>query len=119
MPATLPFLPKRWRENLLKDIGGVTEIDLNDPVARMIAAGSEHFQRQLPPPAKITPEQMQGWKMPVYVAMAAQSSLHNAGRAIKVAQANVEQLQAQSWPNATHSLPMEINAEVLAFMDRV
>jgi pimeloyl-ACP methyl ester carboxylesterase len=121
IPAAIPFLPKKWRENLLKDIGGVTEIDLNDPVTRMISEGAEYFERKLPAPERITPEQLRGWEMPVYVAMAANSSLHNSARAVEVAQANIEHVQAKNWTNATHSLPMEfpkeIDAEILTFLD--
>lgn len=121
IPAAIPFLPKRWRENMLKDIGGVPKIDLNNPVARMISEGAEYFERKLPAPKQITPEQLRGWKMPVYVAMAANSSLHNSMKAVEVAQANIEHVQAKNWPNATHSLPMqfprEIDAEILAFID--
>ncbi len=121
IPAALPFLPKRWRDDVLSDIGGVTEIDLNDPVARMITEGSEYYERKIPVPEQITSEQLQGWRMPVYVAMAANSSLHNSTKAVEVARANIEHVQAKNWPGATHSLPMEfskeIDAEILAFID--
>lgn len=121
IPASIPFLPKKWRDNLLKDIGGVAEIPLDDPVARMIVEGSEHYARRLPNPKQITPKQLQGWNMPVYVAMAANSSLHDSAKAVAVAQSNIKNLQAKNWSNTTHSLPMEspkeIDAELLAFMD--
>ena len=71
IPAAIPFLPRSWRESMLKEIGGDKEIDQADPVARMIAEGTEYYAGKLPGlPEQITPKQMQAWKMPVYVAMA-------------------------------------------------
>ena len=122
IPAALPFLPRSWRESMLKDIGGVTELDRTDPVARTIAEGTEHYAQKLPGlPEQITPKQMQAWKMPVYAAMAGKSVMHDSDRAVAVAQSNIRHAQVKNWSGATHSLPMEfpreINAEVLSFID--
>lgn len=121
IPASLPFLPKSWRDSFLQDIGGTTEIDLTDPVTRMIATGVEYYAAKLPTPEQISPEQMRSWKMPVFVAMAGKSTLHDGAAAVVVANENVEQIQAKLWPDATHSLPMEVaaqlNGEMISFMD--
>ncbi|HWQ83864.1 MAG TPA: alpha/beta hydrolase, partial [Anaerolineales bacterium] len=122
IPATLPFAPKSYRDAVLKEIGGSqeAELDLEDPVVRMIALGSEAFVRHIPMPVQITPEQMQAWEMPVYAAMAANSALHDSEQAAAAARANVRQVQVKNWPGASHSLPMEfpaeIDAELLDFM---
>lgn len=97
IPAAIPFLPKKWRDNLIKDIGGVTDINLDDPIARMIVEGSEYYERKIPYPEQITPKHLQKWKMPVYVAMAADSSLHDSAKAVAVAQAHIQNLQAKNW----------------------
>jgi pimeloyl-ACP methyl ester carboxylesterase len=122
IPAAIPFLPKSWRESMLKDIGGVTELDQTDPVARMITEGTEYYAQKLPGlPEQITPKQMQAWKMPVYVAMADKSAMHDSDQAVAVARSHIRHVQIKNWSGATHSLPMEfpreINAEVLSFTD--
>lgn len=90
IPAAIPFLPKSWRESMLKDIGGVTELDQTDPIARLIAEGTEHYAQKLPGlPEQITPEQMQAWEMPVYAAMASESVMHDSDQAVAVARLNI------------------------------
>lgn len=121
IPASLPFLPKAWRDSFLQDIGGVTEIDLSDPTARMIAKGVEYYAAKLPVPEQITHEQLKRWDMPVFAAMASKSALHDGVAAVVVANENVAHVQAKLWANATHSLPMdvasELNVEIIDFMD--
>lgn len=122
LPATLPFLPLAVRTRAIKAIAGTDDLDLTDPLVAMIAAGTNQFAARLPQPQQITPEQMRRWTMPVYVAMATNSALHDGTKAITVAQAHVAQVQPMLWPNATHSLPMEyprpLDADLLAFMAR-
>lgn len=121
IPASLPFLPQAWRDSLLKDIGGTDKIDLNDPMTRMIVAGTEHYAAKLPTPEQLSPEQRSSWNMPVFVAMAGKSALHDSAAAVVVANENVKQVQAKLWPDATHSLPMEVaselNLEMIEFME--
>jgi pimeloyl-ACP methyl ester carboxylesterase len=122
IPAAIPFLPKSWRESMLEDIAGATEIDYADPVARMIAAGTEYYARKLPGlPEQITLEQLKTWEMPTYVAMGEKSVMHDSEKAIAVAQSNIKHIQAKNWLGGTHSLPMdfprEINAEIVKFIE--
>jgi pimeloyl-ACP methyl ester carboxylesterase len=123
IPSTIPFLPKSWRDKSLQAISGdsAAEMDMSDPVVRMISQGSEHFIRHIPMPTPFTPEQLQTWKMPVMVAMAANSPLHDSVKAVETAKANVTTIQVKNWPGATHSLPMEfskeIDAEILKFIE--
>jgi pimeloyl-ACP methyl ester carboxylesterase len=120
IPVALPFLPEAWRDAFLQDIGGGTPIDLNDPTARMIVAGIDDYAAQLPTPEHISPEQIRAWDFPVFAAMAGRSTLHNGAKAVAVANANVKHVQAKLWPDATHSLPMEVaadlNKEMIDFM---
>lgn len=121
IPVSLPFLPKAWRESFLQDIGGGTEIDLNDPMARMIANGTEYYAAKLPVPEQISIDQMRSWDFPVFVAMAGKSALHNSAQAVAVAKENIRHIQAKLWQDATHSLPMEVapelNIEIINFMN--
>jgi pimeloyl-ACP methyl ester carboxylesterase len=120
IPASIPFLPQSWRDAMLSDFGGVKEIDPNDPVARMISDATEHYAVKLPVPQRLSQNQLQRLPMPVYAAMAADSSMHDAAAATQVAQDNIRDLQIKNWRGATHSLPMEfpdqLNRELLDFM---
>ena len=120
IPASLPFLPSSWRSKMLADIGGVSEIDLNDPVTRMIADATEHYAAKLPVPKQLTSRQLNALKIPVYIGMGEKSSLHDAAAAVEVARTMLPSGTARLWLGATHSLPMElpeqVNREILAFM---
>ena len=120
IPASLPFLPRSWRDRLLGDIGGGGELDLADPLARLISDGMEHYAGKLPLPERLSDEQLRELTMPVYAAMATDSALHDSAGAVEVGQAQVRDIRIRSWPGATHSLPMEFPAqldrEVLTFM---
>jgi pimeloyl-ACP methyl ester carboxylesterase len=120
IPASVPFLPQSWREAMLSDFGGADEIDPDDPVARMISDATEHYAAKLPLPQRLSKEQLRSLSIPVYVAMAADSSMHDSAAATRVARDNVRDLRIRNWPGATHSLPMEfperLNRELLGFV---
>jgi pimeloyl-ACP methyl ester carboxylesterase len=120
IPASVPFLPRSWRDRLLGDIGGGGELDLDDPLARLISDGMEHYAGKLPLPERLDEEQLQGLGVPVYAAMAAESALHDSAAAVEVGRARVRDIRIRSWPGATHSLPMEfpgeLDREMLHFM---
>jgi pimeloyl-ACP methyl ester carboxylesterase len=115
------FLPKKWRQGLLKEISGSETIDTTDPVAKMIDDGANYYSSQLPMPTMISKQQMQKWEFPVYVAFADNSGVHDPVKAIEVAEKNVKNITAKIWKNATHSLPMEyaeeLNNEIIQFIE--
>jgi hypothetical protein len=112
IPASLPFLPQSWRDAMLKDIGGNHTIDHADPIVQMIADASHYYALKLPTPDQITHTELQHLPMPVYVAMAEKSALHDAEAAVETAKTYVKDVSAKSWPGATHSLPMEFPQEI-------
>lgn len=120
IPASLPFLPESMREKMLADIGGTTEIDTNDPLARMIAEATEHYKVALPLPKVIEAKQLTKLYMPTYVALGGKSVLHDPQKAYNNASQNIKELEIKIWEDGTHSLPMEyteeINQELLQFM---
>jgi pimeloyl-ACP methyl ester carboxylesterase len=120
IPVTVPLFPGSWRDRALGEIGGASTIDHQDPVTRMISDATEYYASRLPMPTRITQQQLRSLPMPVYAAMAADSSLHDSAAAVRVAEASVRDVRVRSWPGATHSLPMEfpaeIDREILAFM---
>ena len=110
IPVSLPFLPESWREAGLNTIGGVEagEVDPDDPLARLIALGSEHFDSSsLPNPSILSDDELRGLPMPVYVAIAADSSLAGGEDAVEKAKL-VPDAQVKVWPDTTHSLPMQV-----------
>ncbi len=122
IPYNMRFLPKKWRQGLLKEISGSETIDTTDPVANMIDIGANYYSSKLPVPTMISKQQMQKWEFPVYVAFADNSGIHNSIKAIEVAEKNVKNLTAKLWKNATHSLPMEyseeLNNEIIQFIEK-
>lgn len=116
----VPVLGAWLGDELNKEIGGATDLDLDDPLARMIAAGMEHYSTRLPAPTQFSPEQLQALTLPVYLALGSASAMHDAAKALEVAEQTVPNLRAKVWPGGTHSLPMEVEEplgkQVLSFM---
>lgn len=119
--ALLPFCPKKWANDTILAIGGSKQedIDPNDPIYRMIADGTKYFKASLPQPNIIAAEQINKWNMPVYVAFAENSAVHDSNKAYEKAKKSVKDIKGEVWKNTTHSLPMEIpsiiNSELLKF----
>ena len=96
IPASIPLLPQSWRDAALARIGGNETVDHDDPLARMIDAGTKGYSsaRDLPP--QFTDAQL--------------GSLGVPGA------------EAGLWEGATHSLPLEeperAGSAVLDFMNR-
>lgn len=110
IPASLPFVPASWREAALNRIGGVEddEVDPTDPLARMINLGSEGYDSSgLPNPSLLSDADLAGLAMPVYVAIAGDSSLAGGESAAERA-ALIPDAQVKIWPDTTHSLPMQV-----------
>lgn len=122
IPSSIPFLPQSWRDAALADIGGVDEIDPDDPMTRMIAAGTQHYASRRATPSRFTAEQLQTLPVPVYAAMAGDGQVNgDPEEAVRFATENLRESEVRLWPGASHSLPFEeaatVNAEMLAFMD--
>ena len=119
LPASLPFLPRRWRDHMLVTVGG-GPIDPDDPVARMISAAVDHYAVKLPLPERLTAAQLRGLRMPVYAALAGRSVMHDGAHAADVARTAVPGATVTLWPAATHSLPLEqaaaLDRAMLTFM---
>lgn len=117
IPASLPFLSQTQRGRILSEIGGASEIDRSDPLAKMISDGSAYFSPELPFPAPIKLKRL---TMPVYAAFADQSFIHDSTKAYETAIASGNNVEAKIWENASHSLPMEypqaVDREILDFM---
>ncbi|MGN5240006.1 MULTISPECIES: alpha/beta fold hydrolase [unclassified Rhodococcus (in: high G+C Gram-positive bacteria)] len=105
MVSSLPFLPESWRTTALGKVGGA-EFDSNDDMAKMIAAGSEHFSAVLPIPSPLSDDEMEALAMPTYVAIAERDSLAGGDTAVQRAR-TLPRALVDIFPNTTHSLPMQ------------
>lgn len=121
IPASVPVLPQSWRDEALARIGGEEDLDRSDPMTRMIDAGTQHYVSRRPFPDQLTDEQLRTLSMPVYAAMAGDSSvLADPAAAVERGRELVPDLSIDVWSDATHSLPMEdperVGREVLTFL---
>ena len=120
LPASIPFLPASWRNAMLKTIGGVGDIDREDPVVAMIDAGFSGYAAKLPTPKQLTMDQLTRLDVPTYVALGGASTMHDARTAAVVARRTLPEGIVRVWPGASHSLPMEVagelDGELLQFM---
>lgn len=107
--ASLPGLPDPLREAALGRIGG-GDFDDTEPLARMIAAATEHYAAALPNPSPLSDNEAAQLTMPVYVAIASDNSLAGGEGAVARADSALPDGTVQTWPNTTHSLPMEVAA---------
>ena len=121
MVSSLPFLPDGVRETALEKVGGVEagsgSFD-DDPISRMITTASQHYKAALPQPSPLTDAELAQLTMPVYVAIAADSSLAGGESAAERAE-QLARPTVRIWPHTTHSLPMqaagELEPELLEF----
>ena len=116
--GSLPGLPDPVRELALGRIGGGT-YDPDDPLARMIAAGSKHYTAALPTPNPLTEDQAARLTMPVYVAIASTDSLAGGRRAADRATAVLPHGIVETWPDTTHSLPMQVAGPLEERLERL
>lgn len=111
--AALPFAGRGLREKALGRIGGEDFAGArDDPTAQMIAAGTEHFAAALPTPRLLSAATSAPLAMPVYVAIASRDSLAGGERAAARARRLLPGATVTVWPDTTHSLPMQVPAEL-------
>ena len=117
--ATVLLLPtpESWRDTAMRKIGG-TEDDPgvgDDPLARMIDVGTREYSAALPTPRVLTGEQLSHLEMPIYIALAGQSSLAGKNAAAH-AWDHLPQSTVQTWPGTTHSLPLQVAPRINTVM---
>ena len=91
IPATIPWLPKRWRDSFNSYLAGGYPVE-DVPVARMIEAGMHHFKIRLPQPSRFTEEQLATIDVPALIIIGGNSPIHKPSAAAEL---------ARSFPNGT------------------
>ena len=118
--------PQSWRDEALRRIGGTDDEpadpeEAKDPLVRMIDVGAREYSAQLPMPKVLDDSQLAALTMPVYVGIGGKDSLAGGAAAADKARTHLPRATVKVWPDATHSLPMQVpealGRELLAFWD--
>ena len=115
--ASIPGLPKSWREKALGHIGG-TDFAEDNALGRMIEVAAAQYSSSIPTPKPLTKTDAGQLRMPVYVALASTDSVAGGQKAAKRAAELIPHAQVQIWPETTHSLPMQVAEPLSQDLDK-
>ena len=119
LPASLPWLPKAWRDSFNSYTAGGALVE-DVPVAEMIEAGMQHYRMQLPQPTRIPEERLASLHLPVLAIIAGKSVIHDPQVAAETARRALFNGEVQVFPDASHAIngeyPDEIAAEIARFI---
>lgn len=110
--------PQSWRDEALRRIGGTDDEPrpdaraAQDPLARMIDIGAREYSARLPTPSVLDERELAALTMPVYVAIGGKESLAGGEAAADTARTHIPTATVKVWPGATHSLPLQVSAEL-------
>lgn len=104
-----PTVPQAWKDRGLAALGGTSVGDVQErtAISEMIDAGSSGYSAALPTPRVLTDDQLHSLTMPVYVAIASNSSLAGGTKAASRAKKLLPRARVRTWENTTHSLPFQ------------
>ena len=89
----------------------------------MIDIGAREYSAKLPTPAVLDDSELSMLRMPVYIAIGGKDSLAGGEDAADRARTQLPDPTVRVWPNATHSLPMQVstdlNQDLLKFWDTI
>lgn len=121
--AVLPVVRRWGRPAFISWISDGAEVDVDDPVARVIEEGMRTFRIGLPTPRVFTDAQLWDLRVPALVLLGGRSVMHDGRKAVERARRLLVDAQCELWPSATHSIAGEsaaaVNARVLAFLSSV
>ena len=122
LPASLPWLPKSWRDGFNSYTAGGAPVE-DVPVADMIEAGMQHYVRKLPSPTRVSEEQLAELEMPVLAIIAGDSVMLDPQTAAETAERALPDGTVRVYPGASHAVngehPEQIAADVAAHLDAV
>jgi pimeloyl-ACP methyl ester carboxylesterase len=121
IPASLPWLPKAWRDSFLSWTAGGAVIE-DDVTTALIEESMRSHRRVLPGPQRISEEQLRTLELPVLVVLAGRSPMHDSAAAAEVARANLRAGTVTTYPDASHAIngeyPDLLAADVESFLQR-
>lgn len=122
IPASVPFVPKFIREQMLSYISGGAKADDSEPIAKLIESGMRNYKLKLPMPDLLSDEDLKNIDVPVMAFMAEKSTMHDSEKAVEKGKKFVKNITIESWPNASHAIngefPNEINERILGFVEQ-
>nr|WP_237683513.1 alpha/beta hydrolase [Nocardiopsis sinuspersici] len=120
LPATLPWLPRSWRDGFNSWTAGGAPVE-DVPVADMIESGMRDYVLKLPQPARIAEEALTDLDMPVLAVIAGESVMHDPDTAVATAERALSRATVEVYPDASHAVngeyPRELAADIDAFLD--
>ena len=116
IPAAFSWLPRSWRDDFSSYTAGGYPVE-GVAVADMIEAGMKHYRLRKPRPTKIEEEQLRTLRVPVLSILAGQEIMHDGG-ARAVAERAVPDGEVRFYPDASHAINGEYQAELAADIDR-
>lgn len=117
LPASLPWLPKAWRDSFNSYTAGGAPVE-DVPVADMIEAGMQHYRMQLPQPTRISNASLASLQMPVLGIIAGKSVIHDPQLAAETARRALANGDVQVFPDASHAINGEYPDEIAAAIAR-
>ena len=120
LPASLPWLPKSWRDSFNSYTAGGAPVD-EEPIAEMIEAGMQHYSLKIPAPTRISEEDLRELEMPVLAVIAGKSVMHDPPVAVAAAKRALPEGAVRVYPRASHALngefPEQLARDIAAFVE--
>jgi pimeloyl-ACP methyl ester carboxylesterase len=120
LPASLPWLPKTWRDSFNSYTAGGAPVE-DVPVAEMIEVGMQHYRLRLPQPTRISEERLTTLDLPVLAIIAGESVMHDPQVAAETARRALAHREVLVIPGASHAVngehPDEVAAAIAGFLD--
>ncbi|MET9020973.1 alpha/beta hydrolase [Actinopolymorpha sp. NPDC004070] len=103
LPASLPWLPKSWRDGFNSYTAGGAPVE-DVPVAAMIEAGMRHYTLRLPQPRRISEERLAALDLPTLAIIAGRSVMHDPEVAARTASRALRHGTTRVYPDASHAV---------------
>ncbi len=120
LPASLPWLPKSWRDSFNSYTAGGAPVE-EEPVAEMIEAGMQHYSLRLPGPTRVSEEDLHELEMPVLAFIAGKSVMHDPLVAVETAKRALPEGAVRVYPHASHAIngefPERLARDIAAFVE--
>jgi pimeloyl-ACP methyl ester carboxylesterase len=123
IPALLPVTGRWALPRFIRWIGGQDRLPQDDPIVNVISANLQCYRTALPAPAYITDSELRSISVPTLALIGGRSVVHDPDRCLRRAQTLIPNVQAELWPEATHSIttedPGKVNTRILRFIDDI
>ncbi|MFF5264311.1 alpha/beta fold hydrolase [Actinomadura viridis] len=122
IPVLVPFTANWATPRFMRWIDGQGHLPGDDPMALIISTALQYYRPALPAPRLFTDDQLRSLIVPTLVLIAGRSVVHDPRRAVQRAEALVPNVQAELWPEATHTITSqcaeEVNARIVSFTSK-